>query len=1102
MKSKFLALAALVLGLASCQKDTTGFDVVVDGEQETTISVSLPEATRAESDKSGLENVDLENTYDIRYILEIYDANKSLVKQRDVKCSDDTSTTFNVRLVPGYEYYFVVWADFVEQGTQSDIYYNTANGLKAVTVNNWVAMTEARDAYTGVCNVKKYSSASNIDIDLIRPFAKLRVITTDVEALTALNNLPTQVETKYSVPLYKGFNALDKTTINYDNVATLTYNPYIYGENDNKNLTLLVDYIFCDNTTDIVNFSMKTTYANGMTSTTNFNTDIPLVRNKVTTIKGSILTDGNDIKVDVGDDFVGENFEYIVESAAEAQAVLDNAAANTIIRLQPGVNYGTLYLRPINGGTQTKVIDWVGNNYGFETYSLFENLTIVGAEGASIDAIKIEGGTYYNSEHSQKDLYPVMLSLIELKNVVFRDVTFTGNGGYDPQGYGNAVNLSGNNIKVDGLTFENCVLNNSNNNARLLYKTESTTHVHNYTYGGETFTFIPSLKDITITESTFNGGYMGLELRETENVTITNNEFNVNDRNILLVVNTGCTYTGNVTITGNVSNNAKQRFVRADGTGDAVVVISGNTINNYQGADTDYIKVTNGNNVTIKNNIMSLGTQQAFNNAVAAAQNGDVIYVGNGTYDMPYFTGKELTFQGTDDAVIFNEPNANQAEKKYLDSKIHFINVIIDGTKYGNTPTSHGFVGSLIETYTNCTIKDYFSFASDNVTVNNTTFVGQDGQYFWTGLSNEIVFNSCTFNCVDRALNVCSHVAGESHIVTFNDCTFTATTLNKSVLEIDGSYGPYTINLNNCTATGFNVSTGTGESMFNIKKDPANVTIKIDGNTWISKDIVKDENGNMIVATSEALASVINNANSDVTVKFSADLEGNITLNQKAGKHFTIDGNGKNYNGGIHIFGNGGMNDRWMTIKNINFDGTGLNGDQGCIYTTGAANGVNSYACNVTIEDCTFTGAGVAAIRQNVGGERNWTIKRCTVASDMHSFLQVSNTNESLIVENCNVYSKNGANLNYTSKASFTGCEFDVKGYAVRVGVNGSNSTETKVFNFTDCTLKSANDDGDAVVIIRQDAQQATLNFVNTTLDGNPQISGNVDGKTTINGLQ
>jgi hypothetical protein len=49
------------------------------------------------------------------------------------------------------------------------------------------------------------------------------------------------------------------------------------------------------------------------------------------------------------------------------------------------------------------------------------------------------------------------------------------------------------------------------------------------------------------------------------------------------------------------------------GAGDAVVVISNNTLNNYQGADADYIKVTDGNNVTIENNIL-------INNISTAAQ--------------------------------------------------------------------------------------------------------------------------------------------------------------------------------------------------------------------------------------------------------------------------------------------------------------------------------------------------------------------------------------------------------------------------------------------------------------------------------------------------
>ncbi|MBQ8854512.1 MAG: hypothetical protein IJZ67_09475, partial [Alistipes sp.] len=336
-------------------------------------------------------------------------------------------------------------------------------------------------------------------------------------------------------------------------------------------------------------------------------TNVPLKANYRTNIIGALLTNSTDFTVEIEADF-NKADQVVATDAAAAQEALDNAVPGTVIKLKSGVNYGTLYLRPVAGGAQTKVVDWQGNNYHWETYSCFENITIIGAEGATVDAIKIEGGTYYNTEHSQAATYPVMLSLVELKNVVLDGVTFTGKGGYDPQGYGNAINLSGSNIKVDGLTLKNCVLNNSENNARLLYKTESTTHVHTYTYDGNTFTFTPSLKDITVTGCTFNGGYMGLELRETENVTITNNVFEVGNRNILLPVNSGCTYTGNVTITGNTSNNAKERFVRMAGAGDAVVVIKDNIINNYLGADSDFIKVTDGTNVTIENNTLANST--------------------------------------------------------------------------------------------------------------------------------------------------------------------------------------------------------------------------------------------------------------------------------------------------------------------------------------------------------------------------------------------------------------------------------------------------------------------------------------------------------------
>lgn len=285
--------------------------------------------------------------------------------------------------------------------------------------------------------------------------------------------------------------------------------------------------------------------------------------------------------------------EVTVANAAEAQAALDAAAPNTTIQLVENVDYGVLYLRPVDGSPATKTVDWIGNNYGFESYSCFENLTIIGAEGATVDAIVIEGGTYYHTAHSQNATYPVMLSLIELKNVVIDGVTFTGNGGQYGDSHGNAISLAGNNIKVDGLTLNNCVLKDTTNNNRLLYKTESTTTVHNYTYDGDPYTFVPSLKNITVTGCIFNGGYMGLELRETENLKITNNTFNgVASRDVLLAVNDGYTFSDKVTITGNTSDGAQNRFVRASGIGGAELIIAGNIIENHEGTDGDCIKVS------------------------------------------------------------------------------------------------------------------------------------------------------------------------------------------------------------------------------------------------------------------------------------------------------------------------------------------------------------------------------------------------------------------------------------------------------------------------------------------------------------------------------
>ena len=339
---KLFALAALVLGLASCQTEPEGFGVVTGGEVDTVVTVSLPAATRS-SEQSGLENIDL-GTYDLRYIFEVYDAADNAFVIRQEKQCDDTTVTFPVRLIPSRDYYFVVWADFVKGDKAC---YNVAS-LTNVSIieETWTAMNEVRDAYTGVIKVENYNGSKQIDdIVLTRPFGKLRVVTTDMDALTKLNNSGlASVKVTYNTQVGTAFNALrpEVTTPVYNKEFTYDLtNAGVYDETGN-NLTLFADYIFAQGTSAI-NFNMVVTYTDGKTSEVTFNTDIPVVRNQLTTIIGSILTDANDVKVVVDDKFAAKNTILDVFENGGEYTLTENIelpANNLIVKKNVVLNLG------------------------------------------------------------------------------------------------------------------------------------------------------------------------------------------------------------------------------------------------------------------------------------------------------------------------------------------------------------------------------------------------------------------------------------------------------------------------------------------------------------------------------------------------------------------------------------------------------------------------------------------------------------------------------------------------------------------------------------------------------------------------------------------
>ena len=349
MKARFFALMALVLGLASCQTDMVdGVKVDANGEAPVTIQVGLPqEATRAagaDSAVGAIGNINLDNEYDIRYILEVYDQNDNLAKRKEQFEDNSTSTKFDLRLVPGRHYRFVVWADFVEQGAEAPLHYDasTLMDVKLIgNINEHMPMDESRDAYTGVFNTEDnngnvFSASTAIDITLIRPFAKLRVVTNDMKEL--YSDLTTAT-VKYSTPIYSAFNALyakpvaDRFEYNVEksvNYATMNYEneakPRVNGVQ-----TLFADYLF-GTEENVVLFTLDVADGVSAIPTINFNTSIPVQRNFLTTVMGPILTDPNNITVTIDSDFAGEKVVDIWdgESKTEPDFKTDDTTGETV----------------------------------------------------------------------------------------------------------------------------------------------------------------------------------------------------------------------------------------------------------------------------------------------------------------------------------------------------------------------------------------------------------------------------------------------------------------------------------------------------------------------------------------------------------------------------------------------------------------------------------------------------------------------------------------------------------------------------------------------------------------------------------------------------
>ena len=335
MKKILLPILALggLLFASSCQMDEPDAGTLT-GEVNFSISAGIPgsintyspEDGEAFSHLGGANNVD-PASYDLRYKLEVYDENGKLAYTETKFVKENfisESVVFDARLI-AKKYKFVFWADFLPENWTTDYYYSTES-LTGITYNRTPEFADdAMDAYTKVVEMDLSAQSQNItDIILQRPFGKLRLIATDqLSGNLQDDELPMWTELIYAenttVPDF--FNALEGEALATNGYYSTIWNVTSVSVPENALVNqntypdsyfLIANYILASDAT--TGYSMDVNIYDQYYNTIGVRSlsQIPIVRNKLTTVIGNFYSNEGSLEIIVEDIFEDqENIEEL-----------------------------------------------------------------------------------------------------------------------------------------------------------------------------------------------------------------------------------------------------------------------------------------------------------------------------------------------------------------------------------------------------------------------------------------------------------------------------------------------------------------------------------------------------------------------------------------------------------------------------------------------------------------------------------------------------------------------------------------------------------------------------------------------------------------------
>ncbi len=233
------------------------------------------------------------STPSLRAVIEFYKSGTTTLVSRKTFASTDEMTF----ILTSGDYDIRVWSDYTLD-KDTDLYYNSeqTNNISILSKEGYTANSDYKDAFAGVSTLTTDGAEMNYTHTLKRPFAKYRIVATDVEEYEEMRERrgypeldDLSIEIVYEGYLPTAYNMVDAILCGAD--TGYSFDSEITGATDTE-ATLATDYVFVNGSGSSVSVTIYIKDAEGNTISAVSGNTIEYKADYLTTISGGFLTAG------------------------------------------------------------------------------------------------------------------------------------------------------------------------------------------------------------------------------------------------------------------------------------------------------------------------------------------------------------------------------------------------------------------------------------------------------------------------------------------------------------------------------------------------------------------------------------------------------------------------------------------------------------------------------------------------------------------------------------------------------------------------------------------------------------------------------------------